>query len=224
MIIRYGAIVSQASGTLAGITFSNRTGNAVAAAKSRPCDRKSEAQVAHQAAMSAAAKAWYALTPGQRFNWKLYAAQHVRQNRLGVSRRLSAFQFWLKENILLAQCGITLRTNPPPKGQSGIGSLDALLFSAGGPFQVALTAPTNDPTGYYILYCARSTRTMSMGKRFPRFISAHYADPSIDVDIHDAFVAALGEPVSTEIYWLQIRYVGSFSLASPPASLTQSVF
>jgi hypothetical protein len=29
---------------------------------------------------------------------------------------------------------------------------------------------------------------------------------------------------STEIYWLQIRYLGTFSLASAPASLTQMVF
>jgi len=224
MIIRYGAMIAQASGTLAGVTFSNRRGNAIAAAKSHPCDRKSEAQIAHQAAMAAAAQGWAALSGFQRFNWKLYAAQHVRQNRLGVSRRLSAFQFYLKENILRAQCGIPLRTNPPPSGQSGIGSLDGLIFYAGGPYEIALTAPANDPTGYYAFSCARSTRTLNMGKIFPRFIASYYAAPSIDVDVYTPFVEALGEPPSGEIYWLQIRYLGSFSLASPPATVTQMVF
>jgi len=224
MIVRYGALVAQASGTLSGVTFSNRRGNAIAAAKSMPCNRKTSAQIQHQAAMSAAAAGWQALSGTERFNWKLYAAQHPRQNRLGVSRRLSAFQFYLMENVLRAQIGIALRTSPPPLGQHGIGSLDGLLFSTGGPYEIAMTAPATDPTGYYVFSCARSSRTLSMGKVFPRFIAAYYADPSIDEDLYTPFLAALGEPSSGEIYWIQIRFLGTFSLASPAASLTQSVF
>jgi hypothetical protein len=224
MIVKYGAVVSSASGTLGGVTFSNRRGNPIASAKCRPCDRKTSAQVAHQLAMATAAKGWAALTAGYQFNWKLFAAKNVRQNRLGVSRQLSAYQFYLKENVLRAQVGAPLRLSPPPNGQRGIGSLDNLIFYTGGPYTLQMTPPSQDPTGYYAIYGARSSRSTCMGKKFPRLIAGIQVSGSLDVDLFTPWCAALGEMFSTEIYWLQIRYLGTFSLASAPASLTQMVF
>ena len=224
MIIRYGAVVGAASGTVGAITFSNRRGNTIVSTKSQPRDQATQAQLEHRVALAKAAKAWVTITPGAMFNWKLFAARNVRQNRLGVSRQLTAYQFYIKENTLRAQIGATLRTVPPTGGQLGVGSFAGLIFYQGGPYQLDLYSPTQDPNGWYAIYGARSGRTVSFGKKFPRLVYAEHVTGSLSVDLYLEWTNIFGVMASTEIYWLGFRYLGDNSLASAPASLTQMVF
>ena len=224
MIVRYGAIVGAASGTVGAITFYNRRGNAIVGTKPMPCNRKNGAQLDHQCAMAAAAKGWAAQTPSSMFNWRLFAIRNVRQNRLGVTRQLTAYQFYIKENTLRAQIGATLHTLPPTGGQQGIGSFSSLVFYQGGPYSLELTAPTNDPNGWYAIYGARSSRTSTMGKKYPRLVYAEHVTTTLSVDLYIPWTAIFGTMPTSEIYWLAIRYLGDHSLASAPASLTQMVF
>jgi hypothetical protein len=209
---------------MGAVTFSNRKGNAVASMKSSPLDRKTESQVEHQAALALAAKAWANLSYGAQFNWKLFAAKNVRQNRLGVTRQLSPYQFYLKENVLRAQIGATLRTNPPTKGQQGVGSFSSLLFSYGGPYALDLYSPLNDPDGWFVIYGSHGGKTNAIGKRYPRLVHAEHVTDSLSVDLYTPWTDILGPMFSGELYWLAWRYLGDSSLASIPASLTQSVF
>ena len=224
MLVRYGAIIGAASGTMGAVTFSNRKGNAVAAMKSSPLNRKTESQLEHQAAMSRAAKAWANLSFGAQFNWKLFAAKNVRKNRLGVTRQLSPYQFYLKENVLRAQIGAPLRSNPPTKGQQGVGSFAGLIFYFGGPYALEVYSPANDPNGYFAIYGAHGGKTNAIGKCYPRLIHAEHVTGALAVDLYTPWTDILGPMFSGEMYWLAWRYLGDSSLASIPASLTQSVF
>jgi hypothetical protein len=224
MIIRYAAVVGAASGTLGAITFSNRRGNAIVSTKSTPNNQATQAQMDHRIAMARAAKGWAAQTPSAMFNWKLFAAKNVRQNRLGVTRQLSAYQFYIKENVLRAQIGATLHTIPPTLGQRGIGQFAGLIFYVGGPYQLVLNSPTSDPDGWYAIYGARSGRTVSFGKKYPRLVYAEHVTDSFNVDLYTPWTDIFGPMPSGEIYWLAVRYLGDNSIASAPASLTQIVF
>lgn len=224
MLVRYGAIIGAASGTMGAVTFSNRKGNAVAAMKSSPIDRQTAAQLDHQAAMSTAAKAWANLSFANQFNWKLFAARNVRQNRLGVTRQLSPYQFFLKENVLRAQVGAPLRTSPPPKGQSGVGSFNSLVFYDGGGYFLDISTPANDPDGYFVVYGAHGGKTNAIGKRYPRVVYSEHVNNGMNANLYTTWTDVLGPMFSGELYWIAWRYLGDYSIASAPASLTQTVF
>lgn len=223
VIAKLGGIVTQASGSIGGVTFANKRGVTVISAKQHVPTTASAAQTQHKAAFSRAAAAWAELTTAQRLAWGLYALSHPRQNRLGVARKLTPYQFWLLENTLRAQAGIPLRTNPPRLGQSGVGSFDNLSFTAGGPYTLAMTAPATDASGYYVIYGARSTRNLSMGKRYMRFVGAYPAAPSIDQDLQPDWDPIMGTILSGEVITVAIRYLGNSSLASPTTTLTLTV-
>jgi hypothetical protein len=189
-----------------------------------PRNQATQAQLDHRIAMAAAAKGWSAQSTSAMFNWKLFAARNVRQNRLGVTRQLTAYQFYIKENTLRAQIGATLRTTPPTGGQRGVGSLSNLIFYVGGPYTLDMASPTSDPNGWYAIYGARSGRTVSFGKKYPRLVYAEHITGTLSIDLYTPWTDIFGPMPSGEIYWISFRYLGDNSIASAPASLTQMVF
>jgi hypothetical protein len=223
MIVKMGAVVSQASGSIGGITFSNRKGSPVCSLKGRQCDKKTDAQITHQAAHANTARAWQDLSGASRFQWNLYALKHTRLNRLGVQRKMTGYQFFMKENTLLAQIGGTLRQTPPLQGQCGAGYPAVTIFYTGGPYTLEMSPPATDTTGWYAIYGARPCKTVNTGRLFPRLVHAEYVSGYTAFDLYAPWLAVFGEMASSELYWLAMRYVGSNSLASALLSYTQVV-
>jgi hypothetical protein len=223
MIVKMGAVVSQASGSIGGLTFANRKGSPVCQLKGRQCDKKTDAQITHQAAHAATARAWQNLSGGARFQWHLYALKNTRLNRLGVQRKMTGYQFYMKENCLLRQIGGTPRTTPPLKGQCGAGYPAVTIFYAGGPYTLEMSPPATDTTGWYAIYGARPHKTVNTGRLFPRLVHAEYVSGYTVFDLFTPWTDIFGLMASSELYWLGIRYIGSNSLTSALLSYTQVV-
>jgi len=223
VIVRLGGMITQASGSLGAIQFASGRATPVVKMRRRSSTQQTPDQLEHQAAHAAAAAAWTSLIDAHKFAWKLYAIKQVRNNRLGMSRQLTAFQLFVQQNTLRAQIGATLRTNPPKLGMSGIGVPAYIGFVAGGAYTIYMLSPTTDPHGWYVIYGHRPVSTTHTGRVFKHVVYSAAVEHSMNVDISAEWAAKMGPMDASEKYWIAIRYLGDNSLASAPLTLTGTV-
>ena len=218
MLVRYGAIVTQASGSLAGVTAANVKGASQLRARPRLTRQDSPAQLAQRQLYARAVAAWRALASGYKLQWTLYAQRNPRLNRLSVSRRLSPMQFYLKEALPRLAAGLNPPAPTPTKGQQGIGVPWEVSFNAGGPYTLAFQTPTADPHGYYIIGGTRCMSTTSRKKPYWHIFPGHYVEDNDSWDIEPDWTAVMGLMQTGELVTITIRYLGLYSLISAPAS------
>jgi len=216
MILRLGGIVTQASGSMGGITISNRRGVQVASARPRRCKQNTvPVQEAQQNYLTALA-AYRGLPALTQLAWKMYCIKHPVNNRLGITRRYTPQQLYLSQAIPRLRAGLGTPGSPPGQPQQSIGVPSTMAFTSGGPYTFEFYAPTGAPTGFYLLSVARTTSTTRIGRLCFRALPAYTANVTVSVDIHDDTVARIGELQTNEIAVLSIRYAGTNAILSAP--------
>jgi hypothetical protein len=100
-LVKYGAGIIQASGSIAGTTFArNRFGNYMRA-RTKPVDPHSTRQAETRNIFAYLANYWSStLTAAQRTAWATYAAAVSVNNRLGESVYLTGFNMFLRSNTV----------------------------------------------------------------------------------------------------------------------------
>lgn len=78
-------VYSQASGSIAGITYSHNAGGMYTRARATPTNPSSAFQNQIRAGLTAAVTAWTALAQADRDSWDLYGANTPTTNRLGAT-------------------------------------------------------------------------------------------------------------------------------------------
>lgn len=107
-------VYSQASGSIAGITYSHNRGGMYTRARVTPTDPSSQRQQAVRAAMGVLAPYWgETLTQDQRDAWDLYGANVAWQNPLGETIFLTGQQHFLRCNIPHVQLGAPPEPDAP---------------------------------------------------------------------------------------------------------------
>ena len=119
------AVLTQASGSIGGLTASHNRGGMYFRSRAIPTNPSSARQVAIRSAMSTLSSAWAGLTQLQRDAWTLYGQNVPVTNRLGDSVILTGQQQYLRSNV--------------PRYQAGLARVDA------GPTE--FTLPTLDQMG-----------------------------------------------------------------------------
>lgn len=129
------ALVTQASGSIFGLTASRNRGGAYFRARTMPVNPQTSLQTAVRNAMSTLSARWsQTLTDAQRLLWQAYADNVPVTDVLGDPRQLSGQQMYLRSNV--------------PRIQAGLAIVDAAptLFTLGvltNPGVVSLTAATD---------------------------------------------------------------------------------
>lgn len=138
------AILTQASGSLGGITFSHNPGGLYMRARAIPTDPSSPKQNAVRNAMSIANDTWKnVLTVTNRLTWSNYAAATVLTDRLGDPFFLSGQQMYVRCNVPRIISGLAQVSAGP--AVIGLGEAPAIEFATITPpedeidFQVGLT-------------------------------------------------------------------------------------
>jgi hypothetical protein len=216
MIAKLGGIITQASGTIGGLTISNKRGVPVCAMKCHRTNQNTPAQMEAQALYMQALAAYRSLPGLTQLAWKMYVIKHPFNNALGVSRRYTPQQFYLSQAIPRMRAGLGSPGSPPGKPQQSPGFPLAIGFVSGGAYTFSMQCPAGDPSGYYLVDAARCMSTTAIGRLCPRALTAIPATNSCDVDVHDNFVSLLGEAQPSEIVVLSIRYAGALSMISAP--------
>ena len=165
-------LFSQASGSLAGTTFSRNRGGMYCRARALPTNPDSPQQAAVRALMKQLASAWRnTLDADEREAWETYAANVPLLNKLGEPKNVTGLNMFIRSNMVRLQSGeptLPLLTAAPTTYNLGdytaptLGTIDAsdgdaeLAFTAtdswaiaDGGFMAVFFSRPQDPTIRY---------------------------------------------------------------------------
>jgi hypothetical protein len=148
-------IFAQASGSVAGLTFSHNRGGQYTRARTTPTDPATARQVAVRAAMTSLTARWVeVLTPVQRDAWANYAANVEMTNRLGDAVFLTGQQHYLRSNLPRVQVLIAPVDAAP--NEFDLGLFTPPTFTATSPDDLSVTYDNADDwageTGSYLFF------------------------------------------------------------------------
>ena len=125
-------VLAQASGSVAGATFSRNRGGLYVRSRSIPTNTDSEAQRGIRNAMTALIGRWRSvLTPAQRNGWSDYAESVPVVNKLGDTVTRSGPNMYMRSNVSRLQAGLPpVDTRPGFNNFGTIGGLELGLAVA----------------------------------------------------------------------------------------------
>lgn len=105
MVLIKSTLIAQASGSLAGATFSRNKGGAYMRARVRGTNPNSVSQTRSRTALSEFASLFATLTGAQRATWEQYAEESVHVNALGDPVTQTGISLYIASNTLLTLTG-----------------------------------------------------------------------------------------------------------------------
>lgn len=107
------ALITQASGSIGGLTASRNKGGMYFRSRSIPTNPSSERQQIVRGLMTTLSSAWNALTEAQRDGWNLYGSETPVIDRLGDAIQLSGQQHFIRSNVPRLQNDLDLAEDAP---------------------------------------------------------------------------------------------------------------
>lgn len=118
-IFEPGSLIGAISGNVGGASFANRSGSKVVRKPRRPSRTNAERIINQQTLITNIARQWRDLTELERAAWRTAAANRPIPNRLGVSRAISGYQYYVSVNVT------TSKDDPPlPTGFDSVVIVD----------------------------------------------------------------------------------------------------
>lgn len=204
-------VYSQASGSIAGITYSHNRGGMYTRARVTPTDPSSERQQTVRAAMGVLAPYWgETLSGAQRAVWDLYADNVPWINPLGETIFLTGQQHFLRVNIPRIQAGIAIKKDAPYTYNLGTFTAPTIDEANSTP-QVKIAFDNTDAWaiasgGHMLVYAGKSVgpgRTFYRGPwRYSGSIDGDATPPT-----SPATIAVSWSYAATNLCWVQIRVI-----------------
>lgn len=112
-LVKYGAVVTEASGSLDGVTYSRNTFGAYVRARAVPVNPNTPAQTAARTLLTSLSQQWRTLTGAERNGWNTVAQSIVRQNSLGESYNPTGQQLYVGVNANRTNVGLATVASAP---------------------------------------------------------------------------------------------------------------
>ena len=206
-LIKFGQIIAEARGSLAGTVFSRNTAGSYMRQKVSPVQPRTPAQTLVRTLLTAVAQAWRGLTEAERIAWNTVAVIFTNVNVFGDNVPLTGFGLHSKLNRNRQEINEALLTEPPAQTEvEGLTDLSVVIDNA----EIVLNdrikitfAPAFPVTQKSILY---ATAPLSAGVSF---VKAEFRkiDVLVDTDlspvsIGDAYFAVFGiiPPAGTKAF------------------------
>jgi hypothetical protein len=161
-LVKYGAVVVEASGSIDGVTYSRNTFGAYARARAVPVNPNTPDQTAARTRLTSFSQQWRTLTAAERNGWNTVAASVVKQNALGEAYNPTGQQLYVGLNVNRELVGLAATSSAPTPDAApeilGIG----VTSSISGP-QLDLTFSSITGSGSFLLY---ATPPVSPGINF----------------------------------------------------------
>lgn len=198
-------LITQASGSVGGLTYSHNSGGLYTRARSIPTNPNSPQQATVRANMGALVNRWNAvLTDAQRDAWYVYAANVTVTNRLGDQVTISGPAHYTRSNQPRLQAGLSAIDDAPEVfnlGETGIvtGPVDAAADEIDVTFGGGETWVNTDGD-LLLVWCSRpQNNTVNFFKGPYRFAGSIAGDattpPTSPTAIALPFAAAAGNKV-----------------------------
>jgi hypothetical protein len=125
------ALITQASGSVGGVTFASNQGGLYVRARSKPTNPQSSFQTTIRNALSTLSTAWVqTLTAAQRGSWAAYALNVPLVNTLGDTRSVGALAMYNRCNVPRLQSGLARADSAPTIFTVGEASIIAMTNTA----------------------------------------------------------------------------------------------
>lgn len=185
-----GVGFGQASGSVAGVTYSRNRFGVYMRNKAVPVNPASTRQNVVRGRLGNLAQSWRALTSSQRLEWNQQAPNVVLVNSLGQSYTPSGFNFYVGLNCVRVAMGSAVATGPLAQqtqavitafsftavGATGVVTLTfAPAIVAGAFYLVRATAPQSAGTGYFARGKFKDLVYLASTDVSPMAITAAYA-------------------------------------------------
>lgn len=189
-LIKFGQIIAEARGALAGTVFSRNTAGAYMRQKVSPVQPRTPAQTLVRTLLSTIAQAWRGLTEAQRLAWNTIAVTFTNINVYGDNVPLTGFGLHSKLNRNLQEVNEALITDPPVQDAViGFESLTLTIDNAevvdNDKVQIAFT-PVIPATQKVVVY---ATAPLSAGINF---VKSEYRKIAV-LDVADVTPASIGD-------------------------------
>ncbi|MFQ5865595.1 MAG: hypothetical protein ACE5IW_10235 [bacterium] len=130
-LIKYGQIIAEARGKLAGTVFSRNTAGSYMRQKVSPIQPRTVAQQLVRALLTTVAQAWRGITEAQRLAWNTIASSFVNINRFGDNMPLTGFGLFSRLNRNRQEISEALLTDPPsPTDITGLTDISLVIDNA----------------------------------------------------------------------------------------------
>lgn len=101
LIMKYtSAVLSAASGSVGGMTYSRNKGGSYCRARAVPTNRRSALQEVMRAILGSLSNMWSKLLDSDRAGWTAYADNVLMVNTLGASRKISSLAHFIRCNAI----------------------------------------------------------------------------------------------------------------------------
>jgi hypothetical protein len=124
------SVLTQASGSVGGITYSHNRGGMYQRARATPVNRKTARQMTVRNAMNLAHTAWLSLTAGVKSQWNAYASGTPVKDALGNNIYLTGRAMFIRQYVLANQASMTQKTTAPVS--TGLCNLTGPTFALHG--------------------------------------------------------------------------------------------
>lgn len=223
-----GVGFGQASGSVAGTTYSRNAYGPYMRNKAIPVNPRSSPQMAVRQRLANLAQSWRALTTAQRTEWATQATGITLIDALGQSYNPSGFQFYTGINSNRVNVSLAIATAPPAQQtQAVITALSATAVGSTGVVTITF-APAIAASSFYIL---EGTAPNSAGVRFftrSKFkqlavLGASDTSPYVGTTVYNAVYGAVGTgDVGKKIAW-RLTPVSSNGFKGTPYQATTIV-
>lgn len=100
------ALISNISGSIGGVTFATGSNGLYVRSKSRGANRNTAIQQDRRYNLASYAANWRGLTDAERTSWIEAAYQFPYVDSLGVTKRYTGYQLYIKTNMVLVTAAI----------------------------------------------------------------------------------------------------------------------
>jgi hypothetical protein len=209
MKTKFGAMVIDGRGKIAGFVASKNKGGSYMRVKVTPVNPKSTYQQSARARLTSFSQAWGGLTQAQRDTWNEAVTGFAKTDIFGDLRNPSGFNLYQRLNNLISIVGGTAITAPPANSGTGYFSTFSFTATKGTPTLSVAFAPVIPATAKVIL---EATAGYSKGKSFNKnlfrvigVLTTADTTPKDALSLYTArfgAMAAIGTKISLRARWV----------------------
>lgn len=215
-------VYSQASGSIAGVTYSHNRGGLYTRARKTPTDPNSTRQQAVRVQMGVLAPAWAGMTAAQRAAWNEYGANVAMTNKLGQSVYLTGQQHFVRSNVPRLQAGVAMILAAPVIFDLGTFTPPTIASASDTPELTIGYTNTDDWAiavgGYMLVYQGApqgAGRSFFRGPfRYAGKEAGAVVPPTSPFDATPQFTMTAGQ-----LQWVQVRFIQTDGRLSLPVVL-----
>ena len=213
--IKFGMMMTDASGKLGGHVFSKNRGGSYVRTKVTPSNPQSVAQMAVRGIFASISSGWSSLTESARDSYRNFVADYAKTDIFGDLRNPSGKSLYQRLNQNLAISGQPLLAQCVAPSEVPFANLVSAISSLALSELEIVTA--GDTTGAKVVFWA--TPSLSQGKKFVkntlRQISVVNGGAALVTNVFADYVAKFGTPIAGANVYIGVRVINANGQASP---------